>query len=84
MKKISILSLCLVSGLAVSAQKAVVKEATSAMKSGKDFTEVVKIMTPAFQNAETAKLVDTYYVPGKAGFKQYDDLLGKKQFGMLP
>jgi tetratricopeptide (TPR) repeat protein len=70
--------------MAVSAQKTVVKEATSAMKSGKDFTEVVKIMTPAFTDGETANLVDTYYVPGKAGFKQYDDLLGKKQFGMLP
>jgi tetratricopeptide (TPR) repeat protein len=84
MKKISILSLCLLTGMAVSAQKTVVKEATSAMKSGKDFTEVVKIMTPAFTDGETANLVDTYYVPGKAGFKQYDDLLGKKQFGMLP
>jgi tetratricopeptide (TPR) repeat protein len=84
MKKISILSLCLVSGMAVSAQKAVVKEATSAMKSGKEFTEVVKIMTPAFSDSETSNQVDTYYVPGKAGFKQYDDLLGKKQFGMLP
>jgi tetratricopeptide (TPR) repeat protein len=41
-------------------------------------------MTPAFTDGETANLVDTYYVPGKAGFKQYDDLLGKKQFGMLP
>jgi len=63
MKKISILSLCLLTGMAVSAQKTVVKEATSAMKSGKDFTEVVKIMTPAFTDGETANLVDTYYVP---------------------
>jgi tetratricopeptide (TPR) repeat protein len=83
MKKLGILSLCLLSGMAVSAQKTVVKEATSAMKAGKDFTEVVKIMTPAFTNAETANDVDIYYVPGKAGFAQYDALFLKKQLGQL-
>lgn len=83
MKKLGILSLCLLSGMAVSAQKTVVKEATSAMKAGKDFTEVVKIMTPAFTNAETANDVEIYFVPGKAGFAQYDALFLKKQLGQL-
>jgi tetratricopeptide (TPR) repeat protein len=83
MKKFGILSLCLLAGMAVSAQKTVVKEANSAMNGNKDFTEVVKIMTPAFTNAETANDVDVYYVPGKAGFKQYDALFLKKQIGQL-
>ena len=83
MKKISILSLCLLTAAAATAQKAVVKEAESAMKSGKPFTEVVQIITPAFTNPETDKQAQTYYVPGKAGFKEYDDVLGKKQVGMI-
>jgi tetratricopeptide (TPR) repeat protein len=69
--------------MAVSAQQTVVKEAEKAMKSGKDYTEVLKIVTPAFTNAETANDVETYFVPGKAGFTQYDDLFGKKQLNML-
>lgn len=83
MKKISILSLCLLSAVAVSAQKTVLKDAERAMKSGKPFTEVVQIITPAFSDAETKNNVDIYYIPGKAGYKQYDDLFAKKQLGML-
>ena len=67
MKKISILSLCLLSAVAVSAQKTVLKDAARAMKSGKPFTEVVQIITPAFSDAETKNNVDIYYIPGKAG-----------------
>lgn len=83
MKKVSILSLCLIAGLAASAQKTVLKDAEKAMKGGKPFTEVVTIITPATTNPETDKLAETYFIPGKAGFKQYDDLLGKKQLGMI-
>lgn len=84
MKKLSILSLCLIAGLTASAQKAVVKEANDAMKSGKPFSEVVKIITPAFSDPTTDKSAETYYIPGKAGFKEYDDLLGKRSLGRAP
>lgn len=83
MKKTSILGLCLLTAAAASAQITVVKEAEKAMKSGKPFTEVVTIVTPAFTDPSTAQLAQTYYVPGKAGFKQYDDVLGKRQIGMI-
>lgn len=83
MKKSTILSVCLMAALSAGAQKNVVKEAESAMKSGKPFAEVLTIVTPAFSNAETQNDANTYYVPGKAGFKQYDDNLGKRQLGML-
>lgn len=83
MKKVSIIGLCLLTATAATAQKTVVKEAEKAMKSGQPFTEVVKIITPAYSNAETEKSAEAYYIPGKAGFKQYDDVLGKKQVGII-
>ncbi|MDO5395776.1 MAG: tetratricopeptide repeat protein [Bacteroidales bacterium] len=83
MKKISILALCVATAAAATAQKSVIKEAESAMKSGKPFAEVVTIVTPAFTNPETEKAAITYYIPGKAGFKEYDDVLGKKQVGLI-
>ena len=78
MKKISILSLCLLAGLSAAAQKTVVKEAEKAMKGNKPFTEVVTIITPAFSDPTTDKQAETYYIPGKAGFNQYNDMLGKR------
>jgi tetratricopeptide (TPR) repeat protein len=83
MKKSSILAVCFLAGITASAQLNVVKDAESAMKSGKGYQEVVKLITPAMSDPETANLAQTYYVPGKAGFKEYDDLYGKKQFGQL-
>lgn len=83
MKKTSILGLCLLTAAAASAQITVVKEAEKAMKNGKPFTEVVTIVTPAFSDPATAQLAQTYYVPGKAGFKQYDDVLAKRQIGII-
>lgn len=83
MKKLSLLSACLLAGLTVSAQQAVVKDAEKAMKDGKSFEEVAQIMAPATQNPETKDQAITYYIPGKTAFKIYDDMLGKKQFGLL-
>ncbi len=83
MKKIIILSAIAMTAVAVSAQEAVIKEAEKAMKSGKSLEEVEAIMLPATKDATTAKMAITYYVPGKAAFKAYDDLLGKRQFGMF-
>ncbi len=83
MKKLSLLSACLLAGLSMSAQQAVVKDAEKAMKDGKSFDEVCQIMAPATQNPETKDQAVTYYIPGKTAFKIYDDMLGKKQFGLL-
>ena len=83
MKKTSIIGLCLITAATATAQKTVVKEAEKAMKTGKPFTEVVTIITPAYSNPETEKSAEAYYSPGKAGFKQYDDVLGKKQVGLI-
>lgn len=82
MKKIATLALCIAATVSMSAQKTVLKEAESAMKSGKPFVEVEKIITPAFTNAETANLAETYYIPGQAGIKEFNDLLGKRQLGL--
>lgn len=84
MKKIAILGLCLMVTASAFAQKSVVKEAESAMKSGKPYTEVKKIITPAYSNPETQNTAEVYYIPGKAGIQQYDDMLGKRQLNMLP
>jgi predicted Zn-dependent protease len=84
MKKISILSLCLLAATAMSAQQSVVKEAERAMKNGSDVAEVVKIITPALTDPETANQATTWYIPGKTAFKQYDELLGLKAFNKLP
>lgn len=81
MKKNSILALCLVAGLSASAQKSVVKEAEKAMKGNKPFTEVVTLITPAFEDPITGQQAETYYIPGKAGFNQYNDMLGQRSLG---
>jgi len=83
MKKILFFLACAACGLSLSAQQDVVKEAEKAMKSGKSYKEVFTLIQPAMNNPETSNDVKTYYIPGKAGFKQYDDLLGRKQLGML-
>lgn len=83
MKKLSLLSACLMAGLTMSAQQAVVKDAERAMKDGKSFEEVVQIMAPATQNPETKDQAITYFIPGKTAYNIYDDMLGKKQFGLL-
>lgn len=74
----------LVGVLAVPAQTQILKDAERAMKDGKTPAEVVAIITPAFSNPETQGLAQTYYIPGKAMFEEYDALYGLKQFGKLP
>lgn len=84
MKKISLLALAAVTAVAATAQTAVVKEAERAYKGGKEAAEVVKIITPAFSDPSTAQLAQTYFIPGAAAYKEYDHLLGLKQFNKLP
>lgn len=84
MKKIALLTLSVVTALAASAQANVVKEAERAMKGNKDASQVVSIIKPALTNPETATQAQTWYIPGKASFNQYDQMLGLKSFGKLP
>lgn len=81
MKKICILALGLATVLGASAQANVLKEAEQAMKGNQEAAKVMTIITPAFTNPETSGLAQTYYIPGKASFGEYDKLLGLKQFG---
>lgn len=69
---------------AAYAQADVLKAAERAQKEGKSPAEVVTIITPAFSNPETAKSAQTFYIPGKAFFAEFDQLFGLKQFNKLP
>ncbi|MCM1036000.1 MAG: hypothetical protein NC406_01565 [Bacteroides sp.] len=85
MKKLTILTAGLLIGtLAMPAQKQVLKDAEQAMKDGKAPAEVVTIITPAFSDPETAEMAQTYFIPGKAYFSDYDELFALKQFNKLP
>lgn len=84
MKKITLFALALATAVAASAQANVLKDAERAMKEGKEAKDVVAIITPAFTNPETQNNAQTYVIPGKASFSQYDHLLGLKQFNKLP
>lgn len=81
MKKLSILGLCLCAAFAASAQQNVVKEAEKAMKANQPMAKVVEIVTPAFSDPTTKNHAQPYYIAGKAGFNEYDALLGKRSLG---
>lgn len=66
------------------AQADVLKAAERAQKEGKAPAEVVTIITPAFSNPETSSLAQTYFIPGKAYFAEFDQLFGLKSVGKLP
>ncbi len=83
MKKLSLLAFALMAAVTASAQQNVVKEAERAMKGGKPAAEVAQIIEPALSNPETSELAQTWFVPGKAAFKQYDKMLGLKSFNQL-
>lgn len=84
MRKFTIMGACILAAIAANAQQSVVKEAERALKDGKEAKDVVAIITPAFSDPETAQQAQTWFIPGKASYAQYDDLLGKKAFGKLP
>ncbi len=87
MKKISILTLGLLASVSMSAQTSLVKEAEKTFK-GVDkysaYQKAVEQITPAFSNEETKGNAQTYWIPGKAGFKLYDDLYSQKLIGKNP
>jgi tetratricopeptide (TPR) repeat protein len=68
----------------MSAQLSVLKDAERAVKDGKKPADVVAVITPAFTDAETAQLAQTYVIPGKAMFAEYDELFALKSFNKLP
>ncbi len=84
MKKFLIIGLCALTGVGAMAQADVVKEAERAMKKKATYAEVVKIITPAISDPTTAQDAATYYIPGKAGFNQYDEFIGLKALNRLP
>lgn len=84
MKKIILAAFGLALATGAYAQIDVVKAAERAMKDGSDAAQVVELITPAMTNPETATLAQTWYVPGKASYGEYDRLLGFKQLNRLP
>lgn len=73
----------LLGGMAASAQTTVLKEAERVMKNKGSFADVEKIVKPAFDNAETKEMAETYYIPGKAAFNEFDQMIVKRQLGQL-
>ncbi len=84
MKKICVLTAGLLAAVTMTAQVTLVKDAEKKFKSANSYAEyqdAVKSITPAFSDPETEKQAQTYWIPGKAGFKLYDDLFAKKTIG---
>ena len=84
MRKITILGAFVLAAFAANAQQNVVKDAERALKEDKSAKEVADIIKPALTDPTTSQQAQTWFIPGKAAYKQYDDLLGKKAFGKLP
>ena len=84
MKKLCVLTLGLFAAMSMSAQLSVVKEAEKAFKGADTYAayqKALQTITPAFTNPETDKMAQTYWIPGKAGFKLYDDMYLQKTIG---
>ena len=82
MKKISILGLCLVAGLSMSAQKSLIKEVESAVKAGNfDYPTVKAKIVEITTNPETKDDVKAWMAAGNASFAHYDTLFLKMQMG---
>ncbi|MDE5555163.1 MAG: tetratricopeptide repeat protein [Muribaculaceae bacterium] len=84
MKKIILLGVTLMCGVGTFAQVNVLKDAERAMKAKEPMKKVVEVVTPAFTNPETKTMAQTWFIPGKAAFNEYDHLLGLEAFGKLP
>lgn len=84
MKKNLLLAAAVIMGsMAAQAQLQVVKDAERAQKGGESAAKVAEMIAPAFTNPETAQLAQTYYIPGKASFAEFDKLYGLKTLGQL-
>ncbi len=83
MKRISLIALAAGLAFCASAQQNVVKEAERALKAGRSYNDVLNIINPALTNPETAESSDTWMIPGKAAFDQYDKQVANKQLHMF-
>lgn len=83
MKRFTLLALALGVGISAFAQAGVVKEAERALNAKRSFNDVQNIIKPALTNEETAKNSDTWMIPGKAAFDQYDKMVANKQLHMF-
>lgn len=83
MKRFTLIALALGVGLSAFSQAGVVKEAERALNAKRSFNDVQKIISPALTNEETAKNSDTWMIPGKAAFEQYDKMVANKQLHMF-
>ena len=82
MKKISILGVCLLTGLAAMAQVSLVKDVEHTLKgSSPDFQKALNDVQPALTNSETAGTMMPWYLAGKAGFGLYDNLYVQESLG---
>lgn len=82
MKKVSILGLCLVAGLSMSAQKSLMKEVESTVKSGNfDYPTVKAQIEEITTNPETKDDVKAWMLGGNAAYAHYDALFLKVQMG---
>lgn len=84
MKKICLLTLGLAAAASLSAQVSAVKEADKAFKAVTSYAayqKAVQALEPAFTNPETSVNAQTFWIPGKAGFKLYDELSVLRQTG---
>lgn len=80
MRKITFFGLCVAASLAATAQTSVVKEAEQQSKSGK-YLEAIQTIQPALTNPETAQVVTTWFIPGKAGMEYYKEQYLNKTIG---
>ncbi len=74
MKKTALLGICLVAGLAASAQNSLVKEVERNLKAKVgDYPAQIKALQPAFTNEETARSAFPYFIAGKYGYDFFDN-----------
>ncbi len=82
MKKNSILGLCLVAAMSMSAQKSLMKEVENTVKSGNfDYPTVKAQIDEITANPETKDDVKAWMLGGNAAFAHYDALFLKVQMG---
>lgn len=72
MKKLSLISLSVLTALAGFAQADVVKNVETLVK-GKKYEQALQTVQPALQNAATAETVAPWYLAGKSAFGIWDD-----------
>lgn len=82
MKRVSFLGLCLLAGVAASAQTSLVKDVEREMKSSIDkYPTHIEKLKPAFTDPETADGAYVWFVAGKGGMDFFDNQQGLKSIG---